>query len=182
MFAILQDCLRKKIKYFWYFVSSKNIKIVFINTLLSILYLNPLMAKSSDDRLAPPAQGTGLSAAEEPLSGRNLDQDNYAGIVVNQTITVAGADFFQYFIVAWRDNERVDHYAISINERPTARFGSQIWINYGQNRVFQTFLPPARSALKSIALSAAEIVYQTVIEADVQRWLFRDPDLARDEF
>lgn len=118
----------------------------------------------------------------ETVGSQTIQHDAYTGIVANQTITVAGQDFFQYFISAWRDKDMVEKYEISISERPSARLGSQIWINYGQRRVFQTFLPAARAAIKPISLAAADAVYEGIVQADVQRLLFRDPDLGPDEF
>jgi curli production assembly/transport component CsgE len=147
----------------------------------------------ADNRVAPsaaeaqaPESSTRLFSNEkqesETVGNQKILNDPYTGIVVNQTITVAGQDFFQYFIAAWRDKEMVDKFEISISERPSARFGSQIWINYGQRRIFQTFLPAARAAIKPISLAAADAVYEGIVQADVQRLLFRDPDLGPDEF
>lgn len=161
--------------------SSACSKITFLGLFISSMFLISSVSIAAEDEKMP-LHNTATNLSAQPLTGRNMNPDSYTGIVINQTVTVAGSDFFQYFIAAWRDNEMVDNYAISINERPTARFGSQIWVTYGQRRVFQAFLPPARSAIKSIALSVADQVYQTVVEADVQRILFRDPDLAQDEF
>lgn len=118
----------------------------------------------------------------ETVGSQTIQNDAYTGIVANQTITVAGQDFFQYFIAAWRDKDMVEKFEISISERPSARLGSQIWINYGQRRVFQTFLPAARAAIKPISLAAADAVYEGIVQADVQKLLFRDPDLGPDEF
>ena len=147
----------------------------------------------ADNRVAPlpaeaqpPESSTKLISNEkqesETVGNQKILNDPYTGIVVNQTITVAGQDFFQYFIAAWRDKEMVDKFEILISERPSARFGSQIWINYGQRRIFQTFLPAARAAIKPISLAAADAVYEGIVQADVQRLLFRDPDLGPDEF
>jgi curli production assembly/transport component CsgE len=68
----------------------------------------------------------------------------YGGVVANQTITVAGQEFYQCFVSAWRDKDMSERYAISIHERPSARWGSQIWIEYAQKRIFQSPLPSAR--------------------------------------
>ena len=105
-----------------------------------------------------------------------------AGVVTVQTVTVAGHDFSQYFLAAWRDKEGSEHYTLSINERPSARLGSEVWIGFAQRRVFQTRLPPARAAIRSLSENAAETVWQTVQQTDVERKLIRDADLALDEF
>lgn len=114
------------------------------------------------------------------LNGRVLEE-LYGGIVVDQTITVIGHEFYQYFSSLWRDQDLSNRYAISIHERPTARWGSQIWIEYAQRRVFQAVLPPTRTNIKAMSEQAVEVAYPRVIDVEVQRLLFRDPDLGADE-
>lgn len=108
-------------------------------------------------------------------------QDLDAGVVVNQTITIVGQDFYQSFVTAWRDKPLSERYTVSVHERPSARLGSQVWVEYANRRVFQTFLPPARARLKESSLEAVEVAYQSIVEADVLNLLFRDPDLGPDE-
>lgn len=127
-------------------------------------------------------------AAPEPdnaLKGQDLNgrvlQELYAGVIVDQTVTVAGHEFYQHFAALWRDKELANRYAISVYERPTARWGSQIWIEYAQRRVFQVFLPPGRANVRAVSEQAAEIAFQNVVDTEVQRLLFREPDLAPDE-
>jgi curli production assembly/transport component CsgE len=128
------------------------------------------------------AQDSGLQAPDKPASlDRPIAQDPYSGVVVNQTITLVGHDFYRSFVAAWRDKPLSDRYAITVGERPTPRFGSQVWVEFGRRRVFQSFLPPARSRVSGIGENAAEIAYQNVVQTEAQRLLFRDPDLGADE-
>lgn len=113
---------------------------------------------------------------------QSLSADTDSGVITNQVITGAGQDFYQYFVNAWRDKEGSEHYTLAIHERPSARWGSEIWIEFTQRRVFYTHLPPARAAIKSISEEAADLTYQAVLQADVQRQLIHDADLGRDEF
>lgn len=130
-------------------------------------------------------------ASAEPMMSDRADQkgeDNtimpepYTGVVTNQTITVAGQDFYKKFIAAWRDKELSERYTLSIHERPSARWGSQVWVEFAQRRVFQTNLSFSRAAIQAASERAVEIAYQNIVDADVQRLLFRDRDLAADEF
>lgn len=111
-----------------------------------------------------------------------VEPEPAAGVVTVQTVTIAGHDFSQYFLAAWRDKEGSEHYTLSINERPSARLGSEVWIGFAQRRVFQTRLPPARAAIRSLSENAAETVWQAVLQTDVERKLILDADLAPDEF
>jgi curli production assembly/transport component CsgE len=117
---------------------------------------------------------------EVPLD-RPLSRDTEGGVVTNQTVTVAGQDFYQYFVTAWRDKESSDHYSLAIKERPSARFGSEVSIEFAQRRIYRTYLPPARASIKPISEEAAESAYRSVVEADLQNRLIQDPDLAPDE-
>src|SRR5690606_7287356 len=103
------------------------------------------------------------------------------GLVINRTVTVLGRDFYQYFSTAWRYYEGGGDFSVTVYERPTAIRGSQIWVQYGQRRVFQAYLSPARSAVKEVARQAAEIAYENVVEIAVQRALFTSVDLAPEE-
>jgi len=104
------------------------------------------------------------------------------GVITSEAVTVAGHDFCQYFIAAWRDKPGGDHYSLAIRERPSARLGSEIWIEFAQRRVFQARLPSARAAIKGASEQAADLTYEAVVRADMQRKLINDADLAPDEF
>lgn len=124
--------------------------------------------------------GAPLSAAPRQADDGGLNPDP-AAIVTNRAITVAGHEFFDYFIAAWRDKPDSERYPLAILERPSARLGSQVRIEFAQRPVFQGRLPPSRAALKSLGEEAAESTYQAVQAANAQRALV-DADLARDEF
>ncbi|TYQ21288.1 UNVERIFIED_ORG: curli production assembly/transport component CsgE [Zoogloea ramigera] len=104
------------------------------------------------------------------------------GVITVQTMTTAGHDFSQHFLAAWRDQDGSDQVTLAIRERPSARFGSEMWIDYAQRTVLQLRLPPARAALPELAANAVQHVWATVQRTDAERKLFHDADLAPDEF
>lgn len=114
-------------------------------------------------------------------SGRDPDPDGW-GIVTSQPITVAGHEFCRSFITAWLDKPGSDRYTIAIRERPSARWGTQVWVEFGQRRVVQVQLPPARAEMKALGESAAERAYEAIQDIERQRQFIRDADLAPDEF
>jgi curli production assembly/transport component CsgE len=114
-------------------------------------------------------------------SGAPAMQPEADGIVTNQSITVAGHEFFHYFIAAWRDKPESERYTLALRERPSARLGSQVRIEFERRPVYQGRLPPSRAALRALGEEAAEAAYQAVL-ADAQRVPVDDVDLARDEF
>ena len=129
--------------------------------------------------LATGASGAGSLAENGARPG--LLPDPFQGVVTNATVTPIGQKFYRYFVAGWRDKELSDRYVLSVHERATARWGSQVWIEYRQRRIFQAFLPLAEQAIRNASAQAVEIVYQNIMNVDVQRLLFRDADLAPDE-
>lgn len=123
-----------------------------------------------------------VALATVPASAeRRVAADPLAGTVVDETVTVAGHEFFQAFIAAWRDTDGAERHSLRIVERPSARFGSQLWIESAQRRVFQAAVPTAREARRVLAEDAAALVARQAGEAEAERLLFRDPDLGHDE-
>ena len=109
------------------------------------------------------------------------DADALGGIVVDRSVTVASQEFTRHFLSAWRELPGSEHYSLTIIERPSARWGSEVWIEYAQRRVFTTRLPTMRAQLRQAGEHAAEAVFDTVMQAERQRKLVRDADLAPDE-
>ena len=124
---------------------------------------------------AEPAQMSG------PTNGLELRAEAW-GIVTNQAVTVAGHEFCKYFLAEWRDKPGSDRYTLAIRERPSARWGSQVWVEFAQRRIYQVQLPPARAELRALAESAAESAYQAIADIERQQRLLGDADLAPDEF
>ena len=155
-----------------------------VSLALLAVQADPLQAEptSSDRSFANSAAVSQSSNSEAFNPGQSkVLQDLYAGVVVNQTITMVGQDFYQNFVAAWRDKPLSERYTLSVYERPSARLGSQIWVEYANRRVFQTFLPPTRARTKEAGLDPVEAAYQNIVDADVVNLFFRDPDLGPDE-
>ena len=119
-------------------------------------------------------------AAAPPDAG--VPEPDGWGLVTSQPITVAGHEFCRYFIAEWLDQPGSDRYTIAVRERPSARWGTQVWVEYGQRRVLQVQLPPARNELKALGEHAAGTAWQSILDIERQRTRLRDADLAPDEF
>ena len=130
-----------------------------------------------------------LSAAEPMTPGlsqgapldRPIHADPYDGVVVDQTITLPGHSFYQAFVAAWRDKALSERYSVTVGERPSRLLGSQVWVEFSHRRLYQAVLPPARWRIDRIGEEAADIAFQNISRTEVERLLFRDPDLGPDE-
>jgi curli production assembly/transport component CsgE len=120
-------------------------------------------------------------ARSPDVSNQKPLADALGGIVTNDAVTLVGEDFHTFFAQVWTQMPMSERYIVSVHERPSARYGSLVWVEYDQRRVFQAFLPIARSNVRVIAESAAASVLQTVMQADIARLLFHEADLGSDE-
>lgn len=125
--------------------------------------------------------GNGNGSLDAERQSRKRLEDPLTGIVINRTITVLGKDFYHYFVTAWRELDGKNTYTITIFERPSARFGSEVWVEYRRIRMFHMFMSPARQAARETGETAARTVYESITENEVQRALFKSPDLAEEE-
>lgn len=152
-----------------------------ISAIVLFLQTGSAMPAQNDSGAIQKKDAAGYSTVQSPAA-RPSAQETLDGIITNQTITVAGQDFYQAFSAFWHDKPLNDTFAIAIRERPSARRGNRIRIEYADRTVFETVLPPSRSSVQALSESAAQITYDNVMNANVQRLLFRDDEFAPDEF
>lgn len=152
----------------------------------TVLYV--FIVASSLLLLASPRHASGtetrnhLNGSQQPAErAKKLLDDPLGGIVVNRTVTVQGQDFYRYFSTWWREMDEDGRYTISIHERPSARWGSEIWVVFRRDRVFHMFLPPARSRTREISKEAVEIAYENITQNELQRAIFQSEDLGPEE-
>lgn len=107
--------------------------------------------------------------------------DALAGVVLDRTVTVAGHAFYHHFCMFWHDMPLNERFALAIHERPSARRGNQIVVEYAGRVLFQGALPPARADVRPLSLQAAGVAYDAAANAEVGRLLFSDDELAPDE-
>lgn len=132
--------------------------------------------------LAVSAHAHGAEPATNPAGQCAVADPQVGGLVTNQAITPAGQDFFQAFTAMWQDNALHERYSIAIRERPSARTGNAIQIDYGNRTVFRALLPAGRGAVRELGEGAVELAYDNIAAAEAECLLFGDGDLAADEF
>jgi curli production assembly/transport component CsgE len=123
----------------------------------------------------------GETATPGALNATATLDEQFGGIVTDQTITSAGQDFYQYFSVLWHDKPMSQQFAIAIRERLSARQGNRIQIEFANRTVFEAVLPAARGNIRALSENAVEVAYEAVARSAAARLLLSDADLARDE-
>ncbi|UAK18619.1 curli production assembly/transport protein CsgE [Kluyvera sp. CRP] len=101
------------------------------------------------------------------------------GLVTDNTITRVGHDFYRAFTEHWEEEYPG---AITINERPSARWGSWITIKVDQDLLYQTFLFPGHNDFDKQVNVALASVYEALQKRAINKALLNTGDLTKDEF
>ncbi|MDU5453482.1 MULTISPECIES: curli production assembly/transport protein CsgE [Enterobacteriaceae] len=101
------------------------------------------------------------------------------GLLTDRTVSSVGHDFYRAFSDKWESSYTGN---LSINERPSARWGSWITITVNQDVVFQTFLFPTKRDFDSNVNAAVAQTQEALDRRQIDQALLGTGDLARDEF
>ncbi|MEH6366645.1 MULTISPECIES: curli production assembly/transport protein CsgE [Pseudomonas] len=107
-------------------------------------------------------------------------EDEIKGFVVDQTISRIGHEFYQHFTDRLRDTSPMD-FNLVVVERPSARWGSLIWVEFERRMLYRSFLQPNTSQLQETAYQAADFVQEGIARQKLEQ-LFDDTfDMDKDE-
>ncbi len=101
------------------------------------------------------------------------------GLLTDRTVSSVGHDFYRAFSDKWESSYTGN---LSINERPSAQWGSWITITVNQDVVFQTFLFPTKRDFDSNVNAAVAQTQEALDRRQIDQALLSTGDLARDEF
>lgn len=107
-------------------------------------------------------------------------EDEMMGFIVDNTISHIGHDFYCAFTDRLRASSQLD-FNLVVRERPDARWGSLVTVEYEREVVYRRFLPPSTTLLNDEAIAAADLVRQQIVQRKLQRLLQDTTDLERDE-
>jgi curli production assembly/transport component CsgE len=115
------------------------------------------------------------------LEERRLESlEQASGFIIDRTITNFGGEFVRVFSQAWRSLPGTGELDVTVVERPTARYGSMVWVEHNQRPIARAFLYAGRTAaIRPIAIATAEYVAQKLADDALANQLFEDPDLAK---
>lgn len=131
---------------------------------------------------AVPAAGGDALEGDTPIERSRATLEQLSGFVIDRTITQFGAEFVRYFSDTWRDIDGTAAVDVTIVERPSARWGSIVYIEQNNRPVARVFLYAGRSAaIKPLAVQAARYVSERAADKALADLLMRDPDLGKEE-
>ena len=97
------------------------------------------------------------------LSSKACDDIEISGLLINQTKTRIGHEFYQYFTNVWQKPSGIDGYNIVISEKISAQYGSVIWITVNDISVYKKLLNRRVSDIDEIAKKSANLVGKYII-------------------
>jgi hypothetical protein len=116
------------------------------------------------------------------LRDGNRYEENIGGLVINQTITPQGRDFYRAFVIAWRNQSESTRDNIVIYERPAGRGTNLLWVEYRYRKLYSAFVRMSKqSVLEGMAANAVLIVQQGIAAIQVEE-IMNSTDMASDEF
>ncbi len=112
---------------------------------------------------------------------RGLEQAS--GFIVDRTTTNFGGEFARLFAQAWRALPGTEAFDVTIVERPSARYGSMVWVEHNHRPIARAFLYAGRSAaIMPVAIATAQFVARKLADDQLAGLIFDDPDLAKEGF
>lgn len=116
-----------------------------------------------------------------PFRPSALPKDGVEGLVVNSTISSNGMAFFLDFLDFWRVKQDSEKYTIDIAESASRRLGNQVWVSFGQKRVFFSTLPIQRERIRMLSEQAVDTTYEALKTLVLPFGTVLDPDVADNE-
>ena len=119
--------------------------------------------------------------AAEAGAADTLDEE-IEGFVIDYTITGVGHNFARHLARYRAVNLPDADYNLTVKERPSARWGSLIWVESEHREYFRSFIQPGRNSLKTLAEQAADQIHQRVQQYKIQSTFADTFDMEKDEF
>ncbi len=123
--------------------------------------LDSLAAQSADSLQAP-------SASPDPRpSTITID-----GLVLNETRTRMGTNFFDIFYSRWTPPENARNFTITVKEQPMPSLGTRVVVNLNGQPVFQTRLQPRYEYIEQAALRAVQITWRRLQRGQARQRIY----------
>jgi hypothetical protein len=124
------------------------------------------------------AQTTPTSKSEPALS--NSYSEGVSGVVVANTMTPAGYQFYRLFALAWRDKPESERYSLSVVESRGRQRFTLVNVYYANQSLFSAIVPSRYPALQALVDQSLEAVSSRLLTLELGA-SESDPDMAADE-
>lgn len=130
----------------------------------------------------------GADDDNEPIdSGRLIEQSRGAleqatGFIVDRSVTNFGHEFLCAFEQSWRTQVEAEGIDLTVVEKPSARWGSTIWVEYKNRPIARVFLQSgSASTIGPLASNLAHYIAGRIADNTLLGLLTQDPDLGAEE-
>ena len=111
----------------------------------------------------------------------NPDEDLMTGMTIDHTVSRFGHEFYRYLADHRRTYFAQAKENLTIKERPSARWGSIIWVESYSQQVYYNRIGAGGNDIKSIAEAASVHINKRLQQLKLERLLQKSDDLAEDE-
>lgn len=98
-----------------------------------------------------PLAGDTAAVASPDAGIRRLELD---GLVVDETLTRLGRDFYDAFFRAWQAPPEALNYTVTIQEQPLPQLGTLVTVRVNDEIAYQNRLQPQADFIEAVALQA----------------------------
>ncbi|WP_444919838.1 curli production assembly/transport protein CsgE [Microbulbifer sp. CnH-101-G] len=118
------------------------------------------------------SQESVLSESEESI---------LTGLVIDNTVSGIGHEFARSLSLYISSNLSDFDYNLTVHERPSARWGSVVWVDYENKEVFRTVIYPGRRRFGQVVEQAVAQINNNVRQQRLQALFSQNLDLAGEE-
>jgi len=119
--------------------------------------------------------------AKQPTRAEMLDEQGLTGVVVNQTFTRQGQDFYRLFTQGVQEQELLQTRLLSVVEKPSRRSGNRITVFSGQTLLFEGILPFKIEKLASFTTQVLDTVTANLAAMMLESTEMTGADMAPNE-
>ncbi|MBN2092780.1 hypothetical protein JW964_24380, partial [candidate division KSB1 bacterium] len=170
----------------------KKLYAIFITTLLLCLTVHgqnqnenkPVPENSNQEQLSTQKKLEQLlsnitTAAKKQTDSTVVKSDNIEidGLIIDQTITKIGHEFYENFYTLWEAPPEIKDYSIYVIEKATMLSTSQVWINVDDMTIYQIILKPRAEEIEEAVRIGIEITLQFLHQYEQDKKLLDDEDM-----
>jgi len=124
--------------------------------------------------------GLGFTFAVTAQGEVKREEVEIDGLIIDQTQTRIGREFYQQFVTFWEAPEGIADYNIFIVEKATPQWGSVVWIKVNDVMVYRNVLRPRTEGIKEAVRKCAEITREYLYRHSEQKRKLEGEDMAGD--
>jgi len=115
------------------------------------------------------------------LQAENPDEDLMTGMTIDHTVSRFGHEFYRYLADHRRTYFSDATENLTIRERPSARWGSIIWVESYGTQVYYNRIGSGGNDVKAIAEDASIQINKRLKKLKIEKLFNKSEDLAEDE-